>query len=357
MGRIVFRVDSGNHIGDGHVSRCQTLALAFKDRGSEVHFVTKNHRGAIIQRLQEHFPVHVIEGGFTGNEEYVRSDLESWIGDKSADIRKTENVCKQLNPCLLVFDHYSIDSSYERHFTSFPTLAIDDRMSVAHSTDFFLDHNISALEELYKALMLKQHCRMLLGTNYSLLKSEFASLHNEVRVLSQIKKILVFFGRHDITRQVRNFFSALEDHLNKSFEFTVILASTHPDFLYVQGLAKKGLKVKVVDFVPNMPKLMWESDLYVGSGGVTSWERACVGLPGYYICIADNQRKICEALHQKGYPKYLGLAAEVTKELWLEEYETTFQDLEFWRSCRENFLKIVDGKGAFRVADTILSLL
>ena len=41
--------------------------------------------------------------------------------------------------------------------------------------------------------------------------------------------------------------------------------------------------------MPNLAKLMVNSDIAIGAGGVTTLERMCVGLPSIVISIAENQ--------------------------------------------------------------------
>ena len=48
-----------------------------------------------------------------------------------------------------------------------------------------------------------------------------------------------------------------------------------------------------------MAEIMSKSDLCIGAGGSTSWERCCLGLPTISFAIADNQIEIAEQLSQK----------------------------------------------------------
>ena len=51
---------------------------------------------------------------------------------------------------------------------------------------------------------------------------------------------------------------------------------------------------------------MEAADLSVGAGGVSTWERMCVGLPSVIVSIAENQRPACEALADSKLIAYAG---------------------------------------------------
>jgi spore coat polysaccharide biosynthesis predicted glycosyltransferase SpsG len=45
---------------------------------------------------------------------------------------------------------------------------------------------------------------------------------------------------------------------------------------------------------------MASSDIAVGAGGGTSWERCCLGLPTVMLVLADNQAAIAQSLASSG---------------------------------------------------------
>ena len=46
--RIAFHTDASLKIGTGHVMRCLTLADKLRERGSECHFICRQHKGHMI---------------------------------------------------------------------------------------------------------------------------------------------------------------------------------------------------------------------------------------------------------------------------------------------------------------------
>lgn len=51
-GRILFRVDSGQVIGAGHIVRSLVLAQELRERGFEVEFASRDHRGHLLEKIR-----------------------------------------------------------------------------------------------------------------------------------------------------------------------------------------------------------------------------------------------------------------------------------------------------------------
>src|SRR5699024_5625356 len=58
--------------------------------------------------------------------------------------------------------------------------------------------------------------------------------------------------------------------------------------------------------------MMAKSNLAIGAGGTTTWERCYLQLPTITIETADNQHAILTHLHDLGYLYHLGESKEVT---------------------------------------------
>ena len=63
-----------------------------------------------------------------------------------------------------------------------------------------------------------------------------------------------------------------------------------------------------------MAALMAESDLAVGAGGATTWERCYLGLPAIVVATGENQVRTNEDIAALGVCRYLGRASELTIE-------------------------------------------
>ena len=90
----------------------------------------------------------------------------------------------------------------------------------------------------------------------------------------------------------------------------------------------------------------------VGGGGVSSWERCCLGIPAIVISLTENQIPASKELHNRGAIQYLGHKNEVNEQLLADAIGKL---LNAPRSKRvfELCQSLVDGKGTERVVDRI----
>ncbi len=98
---------------------------------------------------------------------------------------------------------------------------------------------------------------------------------------------------------------------------------------------------------------MAKAALAVGGGGVTTWERMCVGLPAVVVSLAENQRPACEALTDLGLIAYAGHFDEVTPESLAGLIVRTAGDPGRMAHLALSGMRRVDGLGAQRVAEAL----
>ena len=74
-------------------------------------------------------------------------------------------------------------------------------------------------------------------------------------------------------------------------KITVVLGPHAPWSAVVQKLAAGMPVTSVVSNVKNTVELMTASDLIIGAGGATTWERCSLGVPSIVIPIAKIRKK------------------------------------------------------------------
>lgn len=360
MKKVVFRVDSGSHIGIGHLMRCLTLAYEFKTQGLDIFFITKNHKGFAESIIPSDYTVFVIDGGVAADLPLdQKNNYQSWLGESwESDLRKTNELLKKLGEVdLVVIDHYSLDDRYEKQLFCKKILIIDDLMNRKHSCDYLLDQNTSADIKAYGILMDKK-TQFFLGPDYALLKRDFLAFRKvsiERRSKNtEIIKVLVFFGGGDVGSDCIKLAKSLTSKELDQYEFTFILNeahSTYPELLLWSNRHSKS--VKLFSFVKNMAELMSEHDFFIGAGGSTSWERICLGIPSAIIAVAENQIKIGESLNALKLACYLGEGKNITSSSWRSFFENELTDTNHFQEMSERGLKTIDGNGAFNLANAV----
>jgi UDP-2,4-diacetamido-2,4,6-trideoxy-beta-L-altropyranose hydrolase len=234
-------------------------------------------------------------------------------------------------------------------------MVIDDLMNRMHFCDLLLDQNITAVYEVYKKLCLKENTQLLMGPEFALLRPEFEEKHNSVNLgneLRSIKKILVFFGASDVNGDCLKMAKSIPDFLS-SYEFTFILNEQHADFNELKNILSKYSNIRLLSFVDNLADLMVDHDLFIGAGGTTSWERACLGMATALFSVADNQTPICEELGRRKISYYVGHSQLMTKAKWTAFFKQIVPDHSLWYDYRKEAFQLVDGKGVRKVVAAI----
>lgn len=363
MKKIVFRVDSGNHIGIGHVSRSLTLALELAKNNYQVSFITKNHKGYVHDMIAEKFKLFVIEGGVNRELEAAeKNDYKAWSGSTSEDDLKRTNQCLQeiKDVDLLIIDSYSLDAAYEKELGAKKVMVIDDLFSRKHFCDLILNQNITATDDSYKNLSEKSGTKFLTGPKFALLREEFKTLRlavNQSKFSRVTKNIMVFFGGKDVGGDTLRLVQSLNVDNYDKYNYHFLMDKAHKDYPEVMNLLKNKSGVVLRELSPDFADQMKDTDLFIGAGGATAWERSALGVASAIICIADNQLDNCLGLSKTENAYYLGQSLEMDSNKWNAFFSETVPDTKLWARIRTNSYQLVDAQGAVRVSDSIRQLL
>lgn len=311
---ILFRTDASLQIGTGHVMRCLTLADALAARGAQCHFLCRAYEGNLIEiiRAKGHC-VHTIPAlpqGARSSANDIHVDAPAhrhWLGASQAeDIDACAPVLEALRPDWLIVDHYALDARWERAFAPLcgRLMVIDDLADRPHECDVLLDQTIGRTAGDYAALV-PAHCQLLCGSQYALLRPEFAELRPyslQRRAQPQLRHLLISMGGVDKGNATGQVLTALhESALPDDCGITVVMGMAAPwrDEVERQAQAMPW-PTQVQTGVSNMAQLMADSDLAIGAAGATSWERCCLGLPTIMLVLAENQSAVARGLEQAG---------------------------------------------------------
>ena len=99
-----------------------------------------------------------------------------------------------------------------------------------------------------------------------------------------------------------------------------------------------------------MAEYMSSCDVAIGAPGMTTWERACLGLPAAYIAVSKNQVPILEDLAMRGLCLFFGVDHAITDGQFVNGFELFLGDHARLVAMRERGMAAVDGLGVERVA-------
>jgi UDP-2,4-diacetamido-2,4,6-trideoxy-beta-L-altropyranose hydrolase len=361
MMNVFIRTDSSHYIGTGHVMRCLTLGTELKNSGHNVTFISRNLPGNIINLIEEQgFFVNILSSPNNMEIGLKMTDHSNWLGvswqeDADETVQYLSSIENRID--LLIIDHYSIDDKWEKQVRNYAEvlMVIDDTADRKHDADILLDQNYYLnINERYQG-KVPEHCVLLLGPKFSLLRDEFINSRNLKRSFSKVSDVFVFFGGTDPTNETSKTIEAIEKLDFTHITFHIVLGNSNPN--------KDNIKLKCDQFdnvrfycqINNMAELMSRSQLAISAGGSTTWERYCLGLPAITIAVANNQIEIAETNAKLGIDSYLGESKYIKSEMIIDAIEQLIISTESLENSSKKAMNLVDGLGKKRVINQIVN--
>ena len=339
---LFVRADANARIGTGHLMRCLALAQGWKARGGQATFITACESEGLRQRLSD-------EGFQIITLERLYPDPADWEITSQA-------LAAQLD-AWVVLDGYHFDAAHQRQIkeAGHRLLVIDDTAHLDHYyADVVLNQNINA-ERLHYSC--EPYTRLLLGTRYVLLRSEFLAWREWQREIPKVaRKVLVTLGGSDPDNQTLKVIRALQQVDVDGLEAVVVVGASNPHFQELQSaIGNSRLAIRLVRNVTNIPELMASADVAVSAGGSTCWELSFMGLPAILIVTAENQKGIAAGLGEYGTAINLGWYSNISTD----RITYLLKDLLLKNDIRKNMSKkgrgLIDGLGVNRVKNKVMA--
>lgn len=337
--------------------RCLALADSLARAGATCTFICRAHPGHLGELLKARG--HALRL-LTSSTEVTdqESGHASWMGAAwEEDARQTLEQIDEMVDWLVV-DHYSIDHRWEDAVRAGcrRLAVIDDLADRPHSCELLLDQNWhgSGAQSRYKELT-PAHCVHLLGPQYALLGPEYAELKRwRPEHDGLVRRVLLFFGGSDPDNLTAKALAALSTPEFSTLVLDVVVGQNHPDPSGIAQMATARSGTVVHQNLPSLAGLMLRSDLMLGAGGSTNWERMCLGLPSIVISIADNQVAINRALSVDGYIDFLGPADGVSVDDIADAVSDAVNSPELLRTRSRIGRDLVGGDGAVTMTDVMM---
>jgi UDP-2,4-diacetamido-2,4,6-trideoxy-beta-L-altropyranose hydrolase len=332
--RVLIRADGGAGIGLGHVTRCLALAGALRAKGAEVTFLTSGDDDGVLAK---------IKAAGCGVETLPKGGDED---DAIAYLLK-----RAAKPDLVVLDSYRVELKHQLALKTagLKLLAFDDSGAGRFAADFVLNSSLAARAGNYS---LDAGARLLIGPNYALLRPEFLAAAE--RPPEAGTRLLVTMGGSDpagLTREVWR----LLDALPGEFSLDLLVGAAYPDPGALKKHVSSARHPTVVHHDPaDVPGLMRRAAFAVSAAGGTCWELACLGVPAVLLVTADNQRGVADGLRAAGFAVSLGAARPFPAGELRAAVASLLTDGPRRAAMAAAGRKLVDGKGAGRVAEAVL---
>jgi spore coat polysaccharide biosynthesis predicted glycosyltransferase SpsG len=323
--------------GWGHVMRCLALARALRDKGTRVAFAMPEVAGSSADRVVEAgFPVFAVPA-------------EAGSALSPADLEAVTAVMRRFRVDTVLVDHYGAGPAYlgALRARGWLVAVIDDLESRdLRAAHWILNQNLGARPSVAGLGAIR-----LAGPRFALLRPEFAEARASLRrpARSGDGRLLLTLGGGNTWPTARRVLQALERAL-RPVEVRCIVGGVAPP--EIQAFEVPG-RITFLGPVDDIVTHMRWSDLSVNAGGTTCWELMCLGVPMVVLPLSRDQLPNAVAIGAAGSGRIL--PPERLSEL-AALVDALLGDPAGRAEMAATSMRLVDGRGAERAADSLLEL-
>lgn len=366
---VVIRADANSKIGMGHVMRCLSVADALVKRREEVLFVTADDTPVPLL-TKKGIPYRVLHTDYADMEAEL-PELLAVLRELTLRAESPEAALLQRNTSILVDSYYVTEKYLAALKKRITTIYMDDIYAFSYPVDMLINYNIYGEEMGYEKDAAFADTKLLLGTEYVPLREEFSAGAGYVqsrKVLSLGAAnvtpaadggILITTGGSDSFNLAGQLLmEAMKYDALKEKEYHVVSGSLNPHIGELQALAQKHENIHIHCNVTNMAELMAESEIALSAGGSTLYELCAMGVPVIAFSFAENQERLVQTFVKRGIAQYGGSYRTDGNKMiqnTIAGLETLLEDENLRTEYRKKARALVDGKGADRIAEAIIS--
>lgn len=371
---IVIRADANSKIGMGHVMRCLSVADALLKRGEEVLFVTADDTPVPLL-TKKGVPYRVLHTDYADMEAELPG-LLCILQELTQRAELPEEVLSRMSSqrkdIAILVDSYYVTEKYLAELKKrITTIYMDDIYAFSYPVDMLINYNIYGEEMGYEKDAAFADTKLLLGANYVPLREEFSAGAGYVQSRKELSLgaanvtpaeeggILITTGGSDSFNLAGQLLmEAMKYDALKEKEYHVVSGSLNPHIGELQALAQKHENIHIHCNVTNMAELMAESEVALSAGGSTLYELCAVGVPVIAFSFAENQERLVQTFVKRGIAQYGGnYRTDGNKMIQntIAGLETLLEDKNLRTEYRKKARTLVDGKGADRIAEALLS--
>ncbi len=342
---IFFRTDGNSDIGMGHIMRCLSIAKACKSKKIEVAFITATKEC-----------VKVIED--QGIKDYI---LETNYKEMESEIQPLQALLADKNKkdTVILIDSYQMTNKYVEELKQLGHVVCLDDLGNTYPADMLINYNMYA-ESLDYDYKDNQKPKLILGPKYAPLRDEF--LNKEAyEVREEAKKVMLTTGGSDPKNATAGLLNAfLRNGLlnRKGIEYHVIIGPLNPFSDALKKEFGKNPQVVLHEKVTNMSEIMEDCDVLVTTTGSTVYEACAIGIPMIAFYYADNQQQIAEYLDKNTDVFNCGNYSQMAQMVCFNACDALVRCVmgkDTRRELNEQERNIVDGKGAMRITEELMS--
>ena len=355
--RIFIVTDGGHEIGMGHVMRCLSLAKVLRIEKMDAGFFIHSKRSIlpVYKRIEsEGFKVRYLDSGiadvlYEEKPDILFIDLPHYIsrqesGDKA---RELGIVYMAVNDMFLNSEDADVIINPSILISPNPPLTSPDP-----STGWVPRPPSEGGER--RGDLKGGRGGVYSGAEYAIINDSFYNTPFHFKERGRVvKNILITMGGSDSSHQTKRVLESLMESM-KEVNIDVVIGMAYGDFT---GNKYNDTRVKFHYDAKNMAELMMDADIAFIAGGITLYEAAFTGLPVIIIAQDKYQELTAREFQRRGFGHYLGMFDSITGDMIKKSSKRLFKDYDIRTEMSSTGRNLVDGKGVFRVAEIIKSVI
>lgn len=310
---LVFRADSSIEIGTGHIMRCLSLCDQLKIKAT---FVSRELEGHVCDKIEE-----------AGHKLIRLPKIDLRIEQPIQNLDEEFEAIRYLKADVLIVDHYGAYQEWERRMRPLckKLVAVDD-LNRPHEVDAIIDQNYyNQTPSEYAKAKTSIGTKLFVGPEYALLHPKFVKTGRTRKFFNEDLNLIMFFGGSDLHLVTYRMLPII-DQIQEKINWHIIVGKQNQKREEIEDFCGERDNVNFHFNIDYMQELMEQCDLFIGSGGTISWERAFYGVPAIVLSVAHNQEQLCKELHQQGAIHYLGDQSNIDNKKVVAEINKMIAD-------------------------------
>ena len=334
---IYIRADMNEQIATGHIMRCLSIADALRGLGEPVRFILADEQAVSILE-QRGYDAIVLHTQWNCMEEEL-SVLSQVIRNEHID--------------KLLIDSYQVTQRYLAELSKLvTTFYIDDLNLFEYPVDAVICYANYWKKFQYK--INDKRTTYLLGRKYVPLKQAFWNC--EAKIISEkANNLLILTGGSDPFNVTEQILDSIDTYQFQTID--VICGIYNTNYNKFVKKYENNKNIKFHQAVNNIEQYMKKADIAISAAGMPLYELCAIGTPAISFSFADNQLDNVRQFQEDGLIDYAGDARMDDIAGTINQYLTRYRnDFELRKEKSEKLQKVVDGKGAERIARAIVTL-
>ncbi len=342
--RIGIRCDANDSIAMGHLMRCLTIARQLKKVGQDVLFFLSETSG--VPTLAEHEMPYIC--------------LQNDYQNKEQELTRLIAYCQEYQISCILVDSYEVTSDYLKELRKIlPVAYLDDVNAMYYPVDLLINYTIDAEKKMYECMGDYTRTEFLLGNQYVPVRTEFIEKRTSNPQYPPQNLFLTSGGTDPYGIIIKIIDGINRTETLQRMKKYVVVGKYYSQMESLRQCADKYGNMEIYQNVPDIWNVMEQADIAVTAGGTTVGELCAMGKPMTVFCIAENQLPGLRGYSRLGAIEYAGDVRD-DETLVIQNISKKIaqlsQDRQYYERLAKTARSIVDGRGAYRIAQALITL-